>query len=165
MQIISFVHRKLHHLYIANYIICTWQITSFAHRKLQHLYIGNYIICTSQITLFVHRKLHHLYIANYILCTAQITSCTSQSQSNIILYFYSYSGALRAANLPALDQRREDLCRSYVVKIKEPSHRLNRLLPAPRQVFYPIRSAPTHAVPKTRTERFKNSLIPWCLRQ
>ena len=78
---------------------------------------------------------------------------------------YSYSEALRAANLPALDQRREDLCTSYVVKTKEPSRRLNRLLPPPRQLFYPIRRPPTHAVPITRTERFKNSLIPWRLRQ
>ncbi len=46
------------------------------------------------------------------------------------------------------------------MKMLEPTHKLNALVPPKSLQTYNLRSYPTLLVPKCRTERFSNSFIP-----
>ena len=74
-----------------------------------------------------------------------------------------YNEALELASLPTLQQRRETLCKEYFGKLKTDTHKLNKLLPEKREVSYPLRTTTEFPLPKVRTNRFKNSFIPWSL--
>ena len=74
-----------------------------------------------------------------------------------------YKCTLHLVNMKTLGERRSELCKIYFNKLKDVNHRLHHLLPAPRTMRYTLRSAPEYPCPRTRTNRFKNSLIPWCL--
>ena len=43
------------------------------------------------------------------------------------------------------------------------SHKLNHLLPDKRQVEYDLRPVNAYPLPQTRTDRYRNSIIPWGL--
>ena len=51
----------------------------------------------------------------------------------------------------------------YFDKIKIGTHRLNYLLPDKRHIEYNIRQQNVYPLPVTRTNRFRNSFIPWAL--
>ncbi len=63
--------------------------------------------------------------------------------------------------LPSLHDRRDDMCRKLFVEMQSPSHKLHHLLPTERSSI--TRDTKRYQVPKCRTERYKQSLIPWCL--
>ena len=55
---------------------------------------------------------------------------------------------------------RELLCKLYFNKMKISSHKPNRLLPEIRNIEYDIRSYNVYPLPRTRTDRYTNSLPP-----
>ena len=75
----------------------------------------------------------------------------------------SYSDALVFLNLQSLSERRQKLCLNLFTQIRNPSHMLNHLLPAPRETRYSLRNSKDLYPPKCNTNRYKNSFIPWCL--
>jgi hypothetical protein len=81
----------------------------------------------------------------------------------IILPFVRYSDALQQLNLPSLEQRRTHLCENFFKKMTDPQHRLYDMLSPAVSNNYNLRKKRKFAVPKCRTERYKNSFIPWCL--
>ena len=72
-----------------------------------------------------------------------------------------YAEILRRINLDTLNVRRESTCQKYFDKIKVGTHRLNYLLPDKRHTEYNIRQEILYLLPITRTNRFRNSFIPW----
>ena len=74
-----------------------------------------------------------------------------------------YTSALDCSKLPTLHDRREDLCRTFFSGMLDPSHRLNTLLPVSKNSTYMLRSQKQLTLPKCRTQRFKQSFIPYSL--
>ena len=81
----------------------------------------------------------------------------------IILPNFSYEDARDLLNLPLLFERRIDICKKLFVAMQKPDHRLHHLLPAPRSVDYKLRNAKKYPLPKCKTNRYKNSFVPYCL--
>ena len=72
-----------------------------------------------------------------------------------------YAEILRRVNLDTLNVRRESICQKYFDKIEVGTHRLNYLLLNKRYTEYNIRQENVYPLPVTRTNRFRNSSIPW----
>ena len=75
----------------------------------------------------------------------------------------SYDEACTHLNLPSLCSRRDNICASFFDNMKLSSHSLHNLLPPKRQCDYRLRNHSTYPKPKCKTNRYKNSFIPWCL--
>ena len=75
----------------------------------------------------------------------------------------SYDDILEMANLPTLHDRRTSLYRAYYNKMSRSNHKLNALLPGRRTVPYALRASNGLLVPSAKTNRYKNSFIPWGL--
>ena len=74
-----------------------------------------------------------------------------------------YNDILMLLKLPRLKERRDGVCKTYFDRLKSNINKLHHLLPERRDVSYPLRNQNAYPVPLTRTERFRKSLIPWCL--
>ena len=74
-----------------------------------------------------------------------------------------YAEILRRVNLDTLNVRRDSICQKYFDEIKVGKHILNYLLPDKRHIEYNIRQQRVYPLPVTRTNRFRNSFIPWAL--
>ena len=75
-----------------------------------------------------------------------------------------YDDILASLNVQTLADRRHDICVNYFNKMKNPNHKLHHLLPDVRNVSYLLRSRTQYPLVRARTNRYMNSLIPWCLR-
>ncbi len=75
----------------------------------------------------------------------------------------SYSEAMEKSNMQTLFDRRE-LCRNYFTGLKCQDHKLHHLLPPSRNVPCPLRDAAPLVLPKIKTQRYFNSLVPWGIR-
>ena len=75
----------------------------------------------------------------------------------------SYVDILNHINLSTLKERRDYLCNKYFINMQARSHKVNCLLPKKRLVDYNLRHGNMYPLTVTRTNRFKNSLIPWGL--
>ena len=75
----------------------------------------------------------------------------------------SYVDILNHIHLSTLKERRDYLCKKYVINMQARSHKVNCLLPKKRLVDYNLRHGNMYPLTVTRTNRFKNSLIPWGL--
>lgn len=75
-----------------------------------------------------------------------------------------YEDNLAEAQLATAKDRRDELCHIFYTKMKAPGHRLHHLLPEPREQAYDLRRKRRLPLPKTRTKRYQNSFIPWCIR-
>ena len=75
----------------------------------------------------------------------------------------TYEEALREHKLVTLQQRRNELCNRLFKDIQNSSHRLNSLLPRQRNPGYQLRHSKKYPLPLLKTNRFKSSLINWCL--
>ena len=73
-----------------------------------------------------------------------------------------YNDILNHTGISSLKERRDHLCRKYFNDMKVNSHKLNHLLPEKRQVEYDLRPVNAYPLPQTRTDRYRNSIIPWC---
>ena len=65
--------------------------------------------------------------------------------------------------LQSLKKRRDNICKAYFNRLKRNTHRLNHLIPERRDVHYSIRNANVYTIPVTRTDCYKNSIVPWGL--
>ena len=74
-----------------------------------------------------------------------------------------YNDILNHTGISSLKERRDHLCRKYFNDMKVNSHKLNHLLPDKRQVEYDLRPVNAYPLPQTRTDRYRNSIIPWGL--
>ena len=68
-------------------------------------------------------------------------------------------------NIPTLHDRRNAVCIAYFGRITRSDHKLNKLLPDTRMVSYAIRLFNELPVSMANTNRYKTSLMPWCLVQ
>jgi hypothetical protein len=75
----------------------------------------------------------------------------------------SITTILAEKNIPTLHNRRTDICKDYFEKMKDPKHKIHHLIPKSRNNPYSLRSQNKLPLPVCRTNRYKNSLIPWCL--
>ena len=74
-----------------------------------------------------------------------------------------YNDILNHTGISSLKERRDHLCRKYFNDMKVNSHKLNHLLPEKRQVEYDLRPVNAYPLLQTRTDRYRNSIIPWGL--
>ncbi len=74
----------------------------------------------------------------------------------IVVPTESYQNACLTLRIPTLYERRESLCKSLFIAMKDPSHRLHHMIPVKRNVGN--RPYPKYELPKCKTERYKNSL-------
>ena len=74
-----------------------------------------------------------------------------------------YEDALTEAKLVTLHQRRADLCKRLFESAQEPDHKLHPLLPPPRNSQYDIRDPKEFPLPMCKTNRYKDSIVPYCL--
>ena len=81
----------------------------------------------------------------------------------VILPSITYELACDRLELPYLADRRKELCKTFFEQMKDPSHKLNDLLPPKRSNTYNFRRTATYPLPKCQTSRYKNSFVPWCL--
>jgi len=70
-----------------------------------------------------------------------------------------YEEALMLAGLDTLNARRERLARSFFVNMLAPGHKLNHLIPEPRELGYGLRRANKYPLPRLHTQRAKKTLV------
>ena len=81
----------------------------------------------------------------------------------IIYPGHIYSQALEKAKLTSLYDRRNVLCHSFFKQLEKPDNKLFNLLPPLRKSgAYHLRKAKKYECPRIRTERYKNSFVPFC---
>ncbi len=95
--------------------------------------------------------------------TKQLESIQRRAM-DIIFPDLCYMDALKLTRLDTLGSRREELCRSFFEAMKKSGHKLHHLLPPQREARYNLRSTGSLSVPRCRTGRFMNTLIPYGLR-
>ena len=74
-----------------------------------------------------------------------------------------YDDILVLVSLQSLKKRRDDICKAYFNRLKCNTHRLHHLIPERRDVHYRLRNAKVYPIPVTRTDRYKNFIVPWGL--
>ena len=75
-----------------------------------------------------------------------------------------YDDILVLVGLQSLKKRRDNIiCKAYFNRLKFNTHILNHLIPERRDVHYSLRNANVYPIPVTRTDRYKNSIVPWGL--
>ena len=73
-----------------------------------------------------------------------------------------YDGILVLVSLQSLKKRRDNICKAYFNRLKCNTHRLHHLI-CGRDVHYRLRNTNVYPIPVTRTDRYKNSIVPWVL--
>ena len=74
-----------------------------------------------------------------------------------------YKDVLNDIGMCTLKDRRDFLCEKYFRDVAQSSHKLHNLLPEKRRIEYDLRPGNTYPLPKTRSNRYRNSLITWGL--
>ena len=74
-----------------------------------------------------------------------------------------YAFSLKELKLTTLQERRLDLCKSFFKKIQNPDDKINHLLVCKEKSKYDLRKDVKYKIPRTRTNRYKNSFIPYAL--
>ena len=74
-----------------------------------------------------------------------------------------YDDALQKSHLQTLENRREELCQSFLKKISNPSDKLNYLLQVRNQRNLRTKSHSQYFIPKFKTERFRKTFLPYVL--
>ena len=98
--------------------------------------------------------------------TVKLTKDLEHVQKQALRIVYrpgDYCQHLARSGLPRLSNRRLELCRVFYTKMKNPHHGLDHLIPDSRVVHNDLRNPRTLPVPRARTDRFKNSFVPWCV--
>ena len=86
-----------------------------------------------------------------------------QRALKIICPGLSYDLACDDLNLKPLSDRRLEICRKLFYDMQKPDHRLHGLLPPPRTIKYGLRNVTQYPLPRCKTNRYKNSFVPFCL--
>ncbi len=74
-----------------------------------------------------------------------------------------YSEALHLANINSLWKRRQTLCSNLFASLKDSSHKLHKLLPPVTEKHYNTRNKPGYQMGITRSNRFRNTFINYCI--
>ena len=74
-----------------------------------------------------------------------------------------YTEALNQCHLITLHERRHVICKNYFDKMQLSSHKLNSLLPSPRDNTYQLLKQTKYELPRLRTKRARHSFINWAL--
>ena len=74
-----------------------------------------------------------------------------------------YTEALTISGLTSLSDRRTCLCRRLFENMQNSSHKLHHLLPMEKTNVHNLRSINKYEPKKCRTNRYKNSFVPYCL--
>lgn len=106
-------------------------------------------------------------------CPAWCTSITkAQSYSietiqrralRMIYPRHTYDTALQLSGLQTLDERRSSICEQFFASMKKPTSALHDMLKPNENTRYTTRSRREYELPRTKTNRFKNSFVPYCL--
>ena len=106
-------------------------------------------------------------------CPAWSTSLTKEQCATIesiqkralkiIVPNSTYADALIDTKLLSLEERRTDICRKFFKNIQDPNNVLHNMLPPKRSPRYTLRNQLEYPLPKVKTNRYKNSFIPYCL--
>jgi len=83
----------------------------------------------------------------------------------ILLGPLPYDTQLCMSGLPTLSERLRTLCYQFYSGMKSPSHRLHGLLPDTRVQHHNLRQARNRPLVSSRTNHFKNSFVPWAVRE
>ena len=75
----------------------------------------------------------------------------------------SYNSAICQSQLNLLKERRRDICKNFFKDIQNKDNILNHLLPSEIESKYDFRRKTKYPLPRCRTNRFKNTLIPYGL--
>ena len=75
----------------------------------------------------------------------------------------TYEEACDHLDLPLLSTRRVDICQKFFDAMKRDDHKLHDMLPEKRAHVYKLRDSKEYPLPKCKTNRYKNSFVPWCL--
>jgi hypothetical protein len=94
---------------------------------------------------------------------AEVIESIQERALKIAFPTLDYDHALKEANLMTLYQRREILCRRLFKSAQVPSHKLNPLLPEPRVITHNQRHPMKYPLPVCKTNRLKDSFIPYSL--
>ena len=76
----------------------------------------------------------------------------------------SYNEILCNVGLQTLKDRCYCICKQYFNNMKAHTHKLHHLLPDEIHVNYEMRQSNLYPSPRTRTNIYRNSFIPWGLR-
>ena len=93
----------------------------------------------------------------------QILESVQQRACRIMLPRLSYPEALEHFDLESLEDRRFALCTKFFQEMKDSRHRLHHLLPQPTTNLYNLRNKLEFPLPLCKTNRYKDSYVPWCL--
>ncbi len=74
-----------------------------------------------------------------------------------------YNQACERTKLPTLDERRIKLCKSLFLKALNPDDKLNYLFADCIQHDHVLRKSNAYKLPKCKTDRYKNTFVPFCL--
>lgn len=85
--------------------------------------------------------------------------------AKIICPNLSYCESLEKLELPTLLDRRESLCKSFYKNNSDTASKLFELLPKPVQHKYNLRNARKIPRFRSRTKRFSDSCLPYCVRK
>jgi hypothetical protein len=82
----------------------------------------------------------------------------------IIVPKLSYEDAIIDLELPLLYDRRMDICKDFFKSMCDPNHKLHDMLPPVRPNLKGLRNWKPREPPLLKTERAKNSFVPYCLK-
>ena len=74
-----------------------------------------------------------------------------------------YEEACEQFEMQTLLERREDICEKFFKNMTNPKHRLHDFVPEPKVHRHDLRTQITYPLPLCKTNRYKNSFVPWCL--
>ena len=90
--------------------------------------------------------------------------CVQKRALTIICGYAPYEDNLASTNLLTLKERRDQICKDLFNQICKPSHKLNHLLPKPREMTKSLRASKTLEPPFCRTNRYRDTFIPYAIR-
>jgi hypothetical protein len=88
-----------------------------------------------------------------------------QKRALLIIYPNTdYDRSLQISQLDTLYDRREAQCKNLFLSMSKADHKLHGLLPAVRPKTHDLRNTVPRPLFKTRTQRYFNSFVPYCVR-
>ena len=104
-----------------------------------------------------------VWASSLTLAQSKTLESVQRRALRIILPYVPYKDACTQLGLPLLSTRREQLCAQFFKSMTIPGHKLNDMIPEPRDMAYKLRTSTQYPLPRCKTNRYKNSLVPWCL--
>ena len=83
---------------------------------------------------------------------------------HIILPTINYEDRLEMLQLETLETRRDQLCRNFLSKIKNEKDKIHDVSHEVQALKYNLRKQNEYPIPKCRTNRYKNSLVPYAIK-